>query len=113
MDKSKEPIKLEPTESFVYSGTTYNIGDHINYKSLDKENEYEGEIIGIYLLKEQYYITLTTNTNGVYGADLIPVNQIISKIDTSKKQKYTLEEDSKYRVKYMKYKAKYLAKKNN
>jgi hypothetical protein len=33
--------------------------------------------------------------------------------DLSGSQKYTLEEDSKYRVKYMKYKAKYLAKKNN
>jgi len=31
----------------------------------------------------------------------------------SKQKKYTLEEDSKYRVKYMKYKAKYLAQKNN
>jgi hypothetical protein len=34
-------------------------------------------------------------------------------IPVSGKQKYTLEEDSKYRVKYMKYKAKYLAQKNN
>jgi hypothetical protein len=110
MNKSQEPITF-----FEYSGTTYNIDDHIIYRSLDNKNQYEGKIIGIYFLKEQeqYYITLTTKTNGVDGNDLIHVNQIISKIDPSKKQKYTLEEDNKYRVKYMKYKAKYLAKKNN
>jgi hypothetical protein len=67
----------------------------ISYKFSNGQTGYDAVNWGVFLKKVNKYTPLSEN----------PAN--------SKQKKYTLNEDSKYRVKYMKYKAKYLAQKNN
>jgi hypothetical protein len=103
----------------------FEVGDHVILKIDDKYVVVE--ITGTTIYRNQVG-NVDGNTSSIgykYKNGIIErINwgSVIKKVDKStplsfqdisKKKKYTLEEDSKYRVKYMKYKAKYLAQKNN
>jgi hypothetical protein len=98
----------------------YNRGSKVNF--IHQNEPKTGIITGIGLNTVNEYISDTDSIHVILDGskDIVripltdPTLQLVEvPIPVSGKQKYTLEEDSKYRVKYMKYKAKYLAQKNN
>jgi len=58
------------------------------------------------------YENLANSTNWGSIRRKVSKDTPLSKFPTAGQKKYTLEDENKYRVKYMKYKAKYLAQKN-
>jgi len=104
----------------------FNVGDKIKIKiGVDGEmTDVIAEVIGIELQKDNDGINKNTSklnyklSNGETGSTNWYTQKVhkdtpLTKISAAGKKKYTLEEDSRYRFKYAKYKAKYLIQKNN
>jgi hypothetical protein len=132
LNNSEEEIQIPFTQIglSILSGKDSNVefkeGDHVILKINDKHVVVE--IVGIVgeknpdgsVNKNQTVINYKFSDGNIdranWGSVIKKVNKdtpLTAYQDISQKKKYTLEEDSKYRVKYMKYKAKYLAQKNN
>jgi len=97
----------------------YKIGKKVsyNYNGIAKDGKIISHVIkegATYISEDDKVIIEVQDSGYKLTMEVLFTEPTLKLVEESGsgKQKYTLEEDSKYRVKYMKYKAKYLAQKN-